>query len=407
MLNPKERNYLRSLAERYKEISLKEVQDERRELWRDKNSLKTTRPLIYVRACAWGELEESKCTIKDPFFKHYENYFKRMIYQDSLDDDFIIEPWVTLDATQKFYGWGVCGTRHHPDEEFGAWKDDYPIKELDDIKQMVIPKHVIDEEKTSAELNKLQEAIGDIIEVNLSRGSAYKMWTGDISTELGHLRGIENFMMDMMDNPEWLHTLVAFMSKGILKSHEEAEEAGDWSISEHANQAMPYSHELDAPVANKFNMKRDQLWYYMASQEFTAVSPRMQEEFLLKYQLPILSKFGLVAYGCCEDLTNKIDILRTIPNLRRIAVSPFANVAKCAEQIKNDYVLSYRPSPADMVSYDFDKSRVRKILSRELNICKESYVDITLKDVETVQKDSGRIKKWVAETRSVISEIWG
>ncbi|GAI58840.1 unnamed protein product [marine sediment metagenome] len=49
-------------------------------------------------------------------------------------------------------------------------------------------------------------------------------------------------------------------------------------------------------------------------------------------------KFGLVAYGCCEDLTYKVDMLRQIPNLRRIAVPPFADAAKCAEQIGRDYV---------------------------------------------------------------------
>ena len=71
------------------------------------------------------------------------------------------------------------------------------------------------------------------------------------------------------------------------------------------------------------------------------------EEFLLRYQLPILEKFGLVSYGCCEDLTRKIDMLRRIPNLRRIGIAPAADVAKCAEQIGRDYVLSYRPSPTD------------------------------------------------------------
>ena len=47
----------------------------------------------------------------------------------------------------------------------------------------------------------------------------------------------------------------------------------------------------------------------------------MHEEFLFRYQLPIMEQAGLVAYGCCEDLTCKIDMLRQIPNLRRIAVS--------------------------------------------------------------------------------------
>jgi hypothetical protein len=193
----------------------------------------------------------------------------------------------------------------------------------------------------------------------------------------------------------------------VAKTHDEAEQAGDWSLAEHQNQAMPYSEELRDPAANKFGVQREDLWCFMASQEFTAVSPAMQEEFLLRYQIPIMSHFGLVAYGCCEDLTNKIDILRKIPNLRRIAVSPFADVAKCAEQIGEEYVLSYRPSPADMVSYDYNPERIKSILRRDFKICRNSYIDITLKDVETVQGDPERMRKWVALTRDLIAEQWG
>jgi len=104
---------------------------------------------------------------------------------------------------------------------------------------------------------------------------------------------------------------------------------------------------------------------------------------------------------------NKIDMLRQIPNLRRIAVSPFANVPRCAGQIGRDYVLSYRPSPADMVSYGFDQTRIRSILKRDLEACRDCHVDITLKDVETVEKDPERMKKWVTVTREVIDEMFG
>src|SRR3990172_2450522 len=117
----------------------------------------------------------------------------------------------------------------------------------------------------------------------------------------------------------------------------------------------------------------------------------MHEEFLLRYQLPILRQFGLVAYGCCEDLTHKIGMLRQIPNLRRIAVSPFANVAACAEQIGPDYVVSYRPSPSEMVGYGFDPQKVREVVRRDLAACRGCHVDITLKDVETVQNDPNRV----------------
>jgi hypothetical protein len=145
----------------------------------------------------------------------------------------------------------------------------------------------------------------------------------------------------------------------------------------------------------------------MAAQEFTAVSPAMHEEFLLRYQLPILEKFGLAAYGCCEDLTRKIDMLRRIPNLRRIAVSPFANVAECAEQIGRDYVVSYRPSPTDMVGYGFDEGRIRSILTKDLQACRKCHVDITLKDTETVENDPERVRKWVTLARGVVDEVFG
>jgi len=118
-----------------------------------------------------------------------------------------------------------------------------------------------------------------------------------------------------------------------------------------------------------------------------------------------MEKFGLTAYGCCEDLTGKIGLLGKIPNLRRIAVSPFANVERCAEQIGTDYVISYRPSPAEMVSYDLDTARIRGILRKDFAAMKGTRFDITLKDVETVQGDPQRIVKWVEIVRETIEEF--
>jgi len=242
--------------------------------------------------------------------------------------------------------------------------------------------------------------------VVVNRAPAWHMWTADISTDLGYLRGIENIMMDMYDNPEWLHQLLSFMRDGILKAQEEAEKAGDWSLLNHENQAMPYSLELEDPAMNVSGVNRKRLWVFAAAQELTCVSPEMHYEFMLAYQIPIIEKFGLSAYGCCEDLTNKIDILRKIPNLRRIAVSPSADVKKCAEQINKDYVISYRPSPADMVSYGFNEERITKIIKYALECCRGLHVDITLKDVETVEGDPERISKWVRVVRKIIDSVW-
>ena len=117
-----------------------------------------------------------------------------------------------------------------------------------------------------------------------------------------------------------------------------------------------------------------------------------------------MKPFGLTAYGCCEDLTLKIDVLKSLPNLRRIGVSPMADVAKCAEAIGPDYIISYRPSPTDMVGYDWNPERAREIMRRDLDHCRDLHVDITLKDVETVQNEPDRIHKWVQIVREITEE---
>ena len=314
---------LRELCLRYLEVCVKPDQQPRRTLWRQLHSLKPCMPLIYIRTCAWEEMEESRYLCEDPHYRSYESFFRKMLFQDTLGDDYIFEPWITVKTIHRCEGWGLDIHRHRSQEAGGSFKVDYPLKELSDIEKICFPHHEIDEEQTQSVVQKINEAIGDLIPINVDRGPAYRMWTADLSTDLGYLRGIENLMLDMMDQPEWLHRLLGFM-----RDHEQAEKAGDWGLSAHQNQAMPYAEELSDPVANVNGILRKELWGYMASQELTLVGPNLWNEFMFEYQKPILEQFGLTAYGCCEDLTRKIPYLRTLKNLRRIAVSPFANVNK-------------------------------------------------------------------------------
>jgi hypothetical protein len=404
----KDRDILRALAEKYFALSHEDIQNERRRLWRRHNSLKATRPLIYVRAFGWGEMPESKCECEDPFFRRYEANFRHKIFWHSLDDDSIFEPWVNVSAVYKCSGWGIDYVQERTEDAGGAYKEVHPIEDYEkDMKKLRMPFHEIDEQASAENLEKLHDAIGDIITLNLDRSTAYRMWGGDIATHIGHLRGIEPIMYDMMDQPENLHKLLAFMRDGLLQVYEQAEAAGDLGYYAHENQAMPYAEELKDPEANTRNAKLDELWYYAASQEYTLISPEMHDEFLFRYQLPILEKFGLTAYGCCEDLTNKIDMLRQIPNLRRIAVSPFADPEKCAEQIGGDYVLSYRPNPSTTVSCGFNPEQIKNDLTRVLRIFKANgcQPDITLKDVESVENDPNRVREWVKISRETIEEL--
>ncbi len=398
---------LRDLARRYAEVAAKPVQDERRDLWRRHNSLIRTPPLSYVRAFAWREMAASELACEDPFYRAHENYLRQELYRDTFGDDYIVEPWITQRATYVTPPdglWGVKVERSPSPDPRGAWKYDPPIKELEDIERLVPPHHVIDEEATARNVARLQDAVGDILEVNVCRAPLYHLWHGDISTDLAYLRELGQVMWDMVDRPAWLHRLLAFMRDGVLRAHQGAEDAGDWHLADHYNQAMAYATELADPRANSAPVTRKALWTFVASQELAQVGPAMHDEFMLQYQIPIMAHFGLASYGCCEDLTLKIDIMRQIPNLRRIAVSPFADARRCAEQIGDAYVMSWRPSPAEMVSVQFEPDHIRRVTREALAAAQANgcHIDITLKDVETVQGDPTRIPEWVRIVRETI-----
>ena len=124
----------------------------------------------------------------------------------------------------------------------------------------------------------------------------------------------------------------------------------------------------------------------------------------MQYQRPIIEQFGLTHYGCCENLTQKIDILRSVKNLRSIGVSPMADLASCSRQIGTDYALSWRPSPAEMVCCGWDEDHVRKEIRRGLDVCADNIAHVLLQAIETVQDDPTRLAKWVQVAREVIEK---
>ncbi len=399
---------LRRLAGRVAEIAAKPIQEERRRLWRAFHRRQPVRPMIFVEngMPGWEVLGgELHCTT--PFLRQYEWELRRMIWQDEIGDDAVVEPWITLRAKHVVpYGghWGISSKTIPSPVAGGAWQSVPVIRDLDDVKRMIVPEHAVDEAATRQEADRLQEVLGNTLTVNVSRKPFMSVWGSHISGDIGQLRGIETVMMDMLDHPEWLHELLAFMRDGILKVHREAEAAGHWSLGDHENQAAPYADELPAPRANSGPVPMKELWCLMAAQEMTLISPEMHDEFMLQYQIPICKLFGLVAYGCCEDLSRKIGILRQIPNLRRIAVTPWADLERSAAAIGNDYCASWRPSPSDTVCLGFDADRVQRIVRNGLAVFRRhgTPVEINLKDVKTLQGDKDRLRRFVEVCREEI-----
>ena len=403
---------LRELAQRYRTLAADPVQDKRRELWRAFHSLEKTDVPIYIMDAFnlwfWWSSRELRANApvlcEDPLYRDCEDELSYRLFRATVGDDYVMEPWLAVPAVfDGYHGnnfWGVdLQTIRIPGAAFG-FHIDPPIKNEEDLRRLVARTHRFDEETMRRNHARVQEAIGDILPVVVDRKPCMRSLE-----DIWFLRGDQQVLLDMYDNPALIHRLMAFMRDALLKVYREAEAAGDWNRlwNPFTNQSIPYARELPDPAAGVTAPMRS-LWYYDCSQGFEGVSPDMFEEFMLQYQQPILEMFGLSAYGCCENLTKKIPHLKKIRNLRRIAVTPWADIRSCAEQLGPGYVISWRPNPAEMVCNGFHPERIAAIVKNAVGIFRanDCRFEINLKDFITVENDPGRLQQWVSVVRNTL-----
>jgi len=398
---PEDRAILRDLAMQYMEVCESDRNKERIALWRDHNNLRRTRAPVYCSHDYAALLHmEIRPHLPDPrtrTLRGHEMWFHRQLWSATIPDDHVYYPWVTVRAPmrQPEIGiWGFESDRIH-DEVSRGWRDLPVIHTTDDLDVLrATPHEVIDAHPPEAK--RLEDILGDIMPVHVRRSTVYGIWGGtDLSEAAGTAFGLEELLYALYDKPDVVHRLMAFMRDAVIANLRQGEAAGDWSTAESQNYGVPaYCHELPDPGPNTHGAKLSDLCFFTHAQEFETVSPEQHEQFLLDYQMPIMELFGLVNYGCCESLHNKIEMLRAIPNLRKILVGPNADFRKCIDEIGGDYIASWRPSPATMVTGGFDPDSVRRQIREALAYAKDTNIEVMLKEMMTLDGDISRLFKW-------------
>jgi hypothetical protein len=74
-----------------------------------------------------------------------------------------------------------------------------------------------------------------------------------------------------------------------------------------------HTDELPAAGFDPQHPRTEDVWTSGMAQILTSVSPAMFKEFELDYAVTWFERFGLVYYGCCEALDDKMDHVRRIP----------------------------------------------------------------------------------------------
>jgi hypothetical protein len=400
MVSDKDRNVLRALAEQYREVCECDANRHNVEQWRNLNSLKSGRPLVFCNTGLLGgeiDLHLPTCTCVGSELQSVERWFYHQLWHARLGDDRVFYPWFTVRAKMLTHQEGVWGIRPDcvRDEQSRGWRHMPVLKKLRDLDRLKATEHrVLDVNPPLA--GKLRDVFGDILPVHVQRSTIYPVWGGtDLSEAAGTLFGIEELLYLLVDEPEMIHRFMAFTRDAVVANLKQGEAAGDWSMADSWYYKTPaHCDDFPDPVPNSYGAKLKALAWFSHAQEFDSVSPEMFREFLFNYQLPILELFGRVTYGCCETLDGKLDVLENIPNLAKIVSGPRSDPVHFPGRLGGRCVISWRPMASPIAQASFDEDAQRRQLREGLEKLRGCHVEVHMHEPMTVQGDLSRISRW-------------
>ena len=398
-VSQKDRDILRPLAGRVREIAELPEMAVRRRILTNHNDLKPERPVIlcYPEG-AWSEiLPASSMQCENAQLRDWEMALRMQLYWwDHLRDDSAIEPYFNLNWRITVGNYGVEIPYEHGADR-GSYHWTPPLADIENSFVTLKPAvHSVDREGTQADLDLANHIFGDLLPSRI-RGKHW--WTSGLTWEAIKLVGLETLMLAPYDQPEGLHRLMAFLrdqhiafldwleAEGLLNLCNESDYTGSGGAA--------YTRELpQSDWKPGMPVRLRDIWGFGESQETVGVSPEMFAEFILPYQLPILEKFGLNCYGCCEALHDRLDDIFKVPRLRRISVAPWTDQKIMAEKLGKNYVFSRKPNPTQ-ICLSFNEELIRQDLVNTLDLAGQGSLEIIMKDTHTVQNEPWRLSRWI------------
>ncbi|MFZ4615506.1 MAG: hypothetical protein ACOYM2_04805 [Rectinemataceae bacterium] len=404
-----ERDRLRSLAKRVAELAARPEEKRKAKLWTSHNDLESDTPLLFCDPeNGWNEIIPSATLeCRDPLARVWEMHLLKEIYWGSeMLDDRVIQPFFDVPYNYKDMGWGIREKRVGGSHG-GAYTWEPPLRDYGrDFEKLRFPELLIDRDQTGRVADLAGELFGGVLTVRL-RGIWW--WTLGMTWDYITLRGLQNFMLDLYDNPDWVKKTMKFLSDGLLRKLDFLEANGLLALNTGGTYVgsggFGWTGQLPVAGFEADKVRLRDMWGFCESQETVGVSAEMFEEFIFPYQLPILERFGLNCYGCCEPVDPRWHVLKRIPRLRRVSVSPWANRPLMAEAMGKDFIMSLKPSPAPLAVATMDEDAIRLSLRKDLKDTRGCVVELIMKDNNTLGRRPERAKRWVEIAREEIGRL--
>lgn len=400
-----DRDVLRRLAAQLAELATLPVQQERRLGWTRVNDLQRgVKPMILVREEPWNEFAEHddlRLCCQDSFLRQNEFSMRMLLFKwKNFQGDMIINPYWPLQKQTTF----DCSCSLKIEEDTIAYDPKGGIKshryhtlfnQPEDLQRIRMLKIEYDEKTTLERLQLMQDCFGDLLPIRL-QGLGFLSFA--VWDRIAMWYNPTDLLQDLILKPEWMHAIVSRYTEAMLYQLDQLDQQHLLRVSnEDAIGSGGLGYVSDLPGENfqpecvhPFNQ-----WGNSMPQIFSDVSPAMHEEFALQYERRWMERFGLNYYGCCEPLHLKVDILKSVPNLRKVSCCPRANLERMAAEIQGRWVISVKPNPAAVAGCDFSETSIREGFRRQLEIIGDLPGEFIFKDISTCCYDPTRITRWV------------
>lgn len=403
-LSTRDTDILRGLASQVAEIALLPVHKEKAELWRRLNDLDSVRPMVWINEIPWNEMnvdDELTLRAEHPWARDQECELRRTLYQwKHLPGDMVVSDYLSCPLAIHSTDFGIV-------EDVDIVKTDetndivsrhfhIQIQEPEDIAKIKMPRVTHNEEATEIRYQAMCEVYRGIMPVR-KVGQTHIWFTP--WDYLIRWWGVQEAMLDLVMRPDMVHAAVDRMVDAWMVELDQFVEQNLLSLDNDNTRVgsggYGYTSMLPGSDYDPAHVKPHNMWGCSNAQAFSEVSLEMHWEFAIEHDLRWLERWGLVYYGCCEPLDNKLDVLRRVPNLRKLSVSPWCKAERVIEGIGSDYVISHKPNPAIVAESAWDPVQARKNIRDFLDKAEgRCHIELIMKDISTVRYDPKRLWAW-------------
>jgi len=414
VLSQRDTDVLRQLASELTEIVALPVHGRKARLWQRLNDLDSQRPMVWINEICWHEMnvdDELTLVTEHPWARDQERELRRTLYQwRHLPGDMIISDFLACPLAVHSTDFGIIEdvdiVRTDDSSDIVSRHFNIQIRDFDDLEKIKMPVVTHNEVATEFRYQAMCRVYDGILPVK-KLGQTHIWFTP--WDYLIRWWGVQEAMMDLVERPDLVHAAVERMVDAWMVELEQFESmnllALDANNTRIGSGGYGYTTQLPGDDYDPNHVRPKNMWGCSNAQIFSEVSPQMHWEFAVEHDLRWLQRWGLTYYGCCEPLDRKVDVLRRIPNLRKVSASPWCDSAKVVERIGSDYVISRKPSPAILAEDDWHPDRARRDLCDFLERARGCHVELIMKDISTVRYQPERLWEWAEIAMEVVQEF--